>query len=754
MRDSYSFSREESKQLADAFSAMAEVLELANKRARQPHTSHVVAARESTSGTKPVPPLLACKLYYRDYVESVKAQHPDFSTAKVSGLIASRWKAASEDVRAAYMDQHKALMRQYEIDVAVYDAQANLRERASQGRPAPTVGSEDAEPSEGAPSEPQSPAMSVASLSGLRSSSLSLSPIPLSWTAERTNEDEDVELRPSRERPVSVTHPPLNGRREKPSENGVVDMSVYNARKAPFLSAFPRPVSVVCSVEPFLSGRDEEVLRVLGPRPYRFLRVDNLFKHLKSESNLKASPKTRISSSRRGLNLLWKRTSMKERQPYIDYFRAMTEQYNDDIVVYDARVQALLVDAFGKGESSSEPTDVCVRILGRKPPHPVHAVNLYFSDVAENVLKDTPGLGRPEVMKLVSARWKSASKEERQVYLDRHKALMDRYNIDYVAYDVRKHALLKDAIRKLGLAGGNSAATVPLSYSRPEPSPSTALRPQLFQRSTPPALACPPLQCSAPSLPTQSGRAGLPLFPPLTIGSSGLLRPIGLPAFSQATLPSAPRLSGPSGPSLPSVFASQFARPSGPSWPSGPLSITPPALSLTALWPAEVSRLLASSCGLPKPTTLVEDALSSAPAMPSRPVSAAEVHDLTTMIEPAVPPESVSSSTRSVSLGLPDTAEAVAVVETPASAVASPAPAMPIEGVELPMLSKKKSKKKRKHTDEDDLLELGADQSSRPHRKKKKHKSPAIIMIDSNTDEAATDKENCRVLIETVKTGS
>ncbi|KAJ2364710.1 hypothetical protein H4S02_010830, partial [Coemansia sp. RSA 2611] len=130
----------------------------------------------------------------------------------------------------------------------------------------------------------------------------------------------------------------------------------------------------------------------------------------------------------------------------------MTEQYNDDIVAYDARAQALLVDAFGKGESSSEPTDVCVRILGRKPAHPVHAVNLYFSDVAEDVLKDTPGLGRPEVMKLVSARWKSASKEERQVYLDRHKALMDRYNIDYVAYDVRKHALLKDAIRKLGLA--------------------------------------------------------------------------------------------------------------------------------------------------------------------------------------------------------------------------------------------------------------------------------------------------------------
>ncbi|KAJ2682052.1 hypothetical protein IWW39_006147 [Coemansia spiralis] len=478
---------------------MAEVLELANEGARQPHTSHVVAARESTSGTKPVPPLLACKLYYRDYVESVKAQHPDFSAAKVSGLIASRWKAASEDVRAAYMDQHKALMRQYEIDVAVYDARAKLRERASQGGPAPTVGSEDAELSEGAPSEPQSPAMSVASLSGLRSSSLSLSPAPLSWTAERTNEGEAVELRPSRERPVSMTHPPLNGRREKPSENGVVDMSVYNARKAPFLSAFPRPVSVVCSVEPFLSGRDEEVLRVLGPRPYRFLRVDNLFKHLKSESKLKASPETRISSSRRGLNLLWKRTSMKERQPYIDYFRAMTEQYNDDIAAYDARAQALLVDAFGKGESSSEPTDVCVRILGRKPAHPVHAVNLYFSDVAEDVLKDTPGLGRPEVMQLVSARWKSASKEERQVYLDRHKALMDRYNIDYVAYDVRKHALLKDAIRKLGLAGGNSAATVPLSCSRLEPSPSTALPPPLFQRSTPPALACPPLQCSAPS---------------------------------------------------------------------------------------------------------------------------------------------------------------------------------------------------------------------------------------------------------------
>ncbi|KAJ2728326.1 hypothetical protein IW152_006006 [Coemansia sp. BCRC 34962] len=727
MRNSYSYRQEESKQLADAFAVIVDVLELVSERAEQPGSSHSVTTQAPPPDTKPKPPLLAHKLYYCDYVEAVKAQHPDFSPGKVKSHIATRWKAASEEVRAAYRDQYKALERRYNIDVAAYTARASHRERAGHEGPVSTADNQDHdERSAEAPSEPQSPAMSVVGFSGSERSSFSLSPSPLSRAAERPSDDEALE------QPASASRLPSSNCWEKPSDKKVIDISAYDARKAPFLSTFPHPVSVVRSVEPFLAGPDVEVLRVLGPKPFRFKETKDLFACVNSESMLKARPRKSAPSSRLGLVCLWQGTSMEERQPYVDYFNAMSQQYDVDIAAYNARAQALLVEALGKPVLHCAHADAFVRILSQKPTRPIPVFRLYFNDVVEDVLKDNPGLSRGEAIEPVVALWKSASNEVRQRYLARHKAASDQYQADCVAYDARKHALLRYAIRKLGLTSRYRAASAPRPCPQPAPPPPAAL--------------------PAQPLPTSSGRAVLPSFQSVPTGSLSSVRPIGFSALTRATLPSgaAPSLIGLSGPSLPSFPASRLTHPSGPSWPTGPPSAAAPAHLFANLWPAEATLPPASSSGFLKPTTLIENVLSSARAMPPSLASAAEGDAPTASVEPVAPLESAPSSTQPMSFGLLDTTETAAIVESQALAGMSPVPVMSTKSTGLPMLIKKTPKKKRRHAAEDDFPKPGADQSSRPHRKKKQ--KPRVVKTESNTSETTMDKKDFWAEAKIVKT--
>ncbi|KAJ2734283.1 hypothetical protein IW152_002414 [Coemansia sp. BCRC 34962] len=225
---------------------------------------------------------------------------------------------------------------------------------------------------------------------------------------------------------------PFNDRHTALMKQYKIDVAAYNARMGAFLSI---------NSEPVLAHSDEELERVLGPRPQHVRGTMDFYCRENTRRRLRENPGLSVTGARRGLATMWKRASKEERQPYHDRFQALAKQYYD-------RAQALLISAYGMPDSPNS-SNVLEHLLGCKPCQPVSAFVQYYDNSKLDVAKNNPGLGYNDVRKIASAQWKAASKEVRQEYKGRYHLSVKQYKIDIAAYDARERALLKAAIRKL-----------------------------------------------------------------------------------------------------------------------------------------------------------------------------------------------------------------------------------------------------------------------------------------------------------------
>ncbi|KAJ2449729.1 hypothetical protein GGI03_007054 [Coemansia sp. RSA 2337] len=129
-------------QLADAFTAIAEVFELVSGRtapiehdddaaepiehdddAAEPvERTHANAELERLLGPRPRKPMPAQFRYGNDHVEAMSAQNPSLRLVKIRELVAPRWYTTSEEERQKYRDRYSALKNQYKIDIAAYNS--------------------------------------------------------------------------------------------------------------------------------------------------------------------------------------------------------------------------------------------------------------------------------------------------------------------------------------------------------------------------------------------------------------------------------------------------------------------------------------------------------------------------------------------------------------------------------------------------------------------------------------------------------
>ncbi|KAJ2493600.1 hypothetical protein IWW37_000466 [Coemansia sp. RSA 2050] len=747
MPEHYSFTQEESRQLAEAYTAMADVFELIGARAGLAEAAHGLAAQERVLEPMSMPkaPLSARDLYYRDHIEAMAARSPGLSYGDIKKFVAAGWKALSKKERAPYKSRYKALKRQFKIDVAAYDARAKAHEQTDHGGPVSAACHSERSALSMSPSPPaQSP--QPAPTARFTEPDLSASTLvsrSSSQPMECLNEGvmpysvEDIvrrklgpgpgrPLRPyelfcqsvrgaikeefpglitseadrigcARWRALSMEErQPFNDRHTALMKQYKIDVAAYNARMGAFLSI---------NSEPVLAHSDEELERVLGPRPQHVRGTMDFYCRENTRRRLRENPGLSVTGARRGLATMWKRASKEERQPYHDRFQALAKQYYD-------RAQALLISAYGMPDSPNS-SNVLEHLLGCKPCQPVSAFVQYYDNSKLDVAKNNPGLGYNDVRKIASAQWKAASKEVRQEYKGRYHLSVKQYKIDIAAYDARERALLKAAIRKLRQPCESSVAdTTQFAQGPITDVPPSSVPPLPSQCPLPPMSTTGLLPwLSAPSLPTSSvplGFAGpLPLLP-VPIKSTGSLLPVGSPAPSLPTLPSG-------------AASSDVATPAHPPAITWPAELTLPGECLASL------SLSGNSGGLPRPFALAEDTLSSIPATVPELVEMAVSNATMALAETVGSPETIATA-------MPQ--EQPLSSNPPTPDVTSPAFSLPVESVEPQTLFK--SKKKRKHSADGDTQEPGASD----RKKKKKRVSNFIVKIESGTGEATTDEED------------
>ncbi|KAJ1824575.1 hypothetical protein LPJ60_000643 [Coemansia sp. RSA 2675] len=781
MQGNYSFTREESERvsrLAEVLTTDADVTDPTIARADLTEFVHDVTAQELGQERVPfpTPPLSARKSYCRDNFDTVAAQNPGLSYGEARGLVAARWKALSKEERAPYKCRYKALKRQFKIGVAAYDARAKAYVEAGHGAPVSTMCHAEPECSIStiSPRPPLQPTEPPADMQTIASSippgplpqltvhptepdlsTLTLSPRPPSQQTEYLDESEmrhSTEEMVERELGPRPTRPPHAGRlycqaicsaikeefpgitwkdiprvvnsrwkalseeERQPFKDRYnvlmrqykIDAAAYDARKEASLSTCSKPEST-----PF----EDELERVLGPKPKRMNSSRDLYCYENGQRRRMENPGLCAKDARKGLTTLWECITKEERQLYIDRFQEHLRSYDADIVAYYERARALLISAYGELESSSL-SDVFERRLGRQPKKPAPAHYQYFLDVYQDVKASNTGISYVDAQKAAASQWKAANKEVRQAYKDRFSASMEQFKIDSAAYEDRERDILKAAICKLSQPCESSTANTAQPVLDPVTDvPTLSAPPPPSQHLVQPTTTTgSPLQLSALSLPAQSmpiRSVGLPPSLPAPIESIGLSVPVGSFALSLAALPAGAASS----------------------------DVAAPAQPLAISWPVEVSfsggynaplPASANSGGLLGPSMPAEEALSSIPVTGSDPVAMAAAN-------------AVAPFAGAVALQEP-----VALVapqgqplspNPPAPDVTSPASAMPAENVELPTLSKKKSKKKRRHAAVHDNLAL--DEGHRK-KKKKKHKTNVIVKLENGTGEAVANKDNCQ----------
>ncbi|KAJ2874951.1 hypothetical protein GGH93_002018, partial [Coemansia aciculifera] len=653
---------------------------------------------ERELGPSPKPPAPASRMYCESMTKDILKENPRTPSIEAVRLAHVRWNSLSEEDRQPLNDRFDALKRQYDIDIAEYNARkdaflSTYRELLS------TVRLAESEPI-----------------------TLSISPGPVSQPSKRLSEDEVVEreLGPSPKPPapasrmycesmtkdilkenprtpsieaVRLAHvrwnslseedrQPLNDRFDALKRQYDIDIAEYNARKDVFLSSYNGSVSTARLAEPGPSTLS------ISPDP-------------------SPQPPARLAESERLTLSLSPGPPLKP-----------TEQLYEDEVVE--------------------------RELGPKPKHPTSTQDIYRRDAVKDIRKENPEVHWKDAQSLADIRWKSLSEEDRQPFRDRHHALSKQYKIDIAAYSARKKAFLSTY--------NGSVSTARLAEPEHPTSPTLpGLPPQPTERRNEP-------ECTmAFMLSRFNGLLSSPPPPP-PVESFGSSRPTGPPVPSQSTLPSGTvsrplNHSGlPSSVGPPDVAA--LAHSLAMSWSAeatlpgeSPESTSLPFSSGSLPRPTmasehSISPILASAAAT---ANLVQPAipLESIPVgMRPIPLEFPNTTETVTFVEsPALP--------FSTDHPAPETA-------SPACAI----PVNPVENVEPaePLTpTKTKSKKKKKRAAEDDVQESTSPQRTKAKRAKgdmregnKKHKPKIVVKTEDNVEEAMTNKESNNMVMDIV----
>ncbi|KAJ2098865.1 hypothetical protein GGI09_003088 [Coemansia sp. S100] len=498
MRHSNSVTRTDIKQLADAFTAIADVFELVGARATPIERTHdkavpVVCAHDEAErllGPKPKTPLTVSRLYYLDHAKAVSAQNPDLNGKAVKRYIAAQWENISDEERQTYMDRYTALKLQYDIDTAAYNARkkaflSTYSESASTVCLAEThtlsvVPGPEPEPERVSPpvslgSPPVSlgsPPLTTVNLTEPDCSTLSISQGPPPQPIEHLDE-----LQSSM---ISV----LPGSPPPPTE-------LLDELQSPVMSASPgyQPSTTVCvteceplelslspgapPTEPLgeLQSPMQSVSPGPQPQPTPYLHVPRQPTPPISSGPL---PQPTVPFAEPERSTLSKSPGPSPRP---------TEQQHEDM-------------------APSVPDYVLDLKLGPRPKPPAPADRMYCESATKDILRENPGMHSIEAVRLAHIRWNSLSEEDRQPFKDRFDALAIQFKVDIDAYNVRKEAFLSTYSESLStmriadpepstssLSPGPPHWLIEQQYQDAEPNIDEVMERELGPRPKPPAPA-------------------------------------------------------------------------------------------------------------------------------------------------------------------------------------------------------------------------------------------------------------------------
>ncbi|KAJ2100837.1 hypothetical protein GGI09_002079 [Coemansia sp. S100] len=393
MRDFFSFSREDNKRLADAFTTIADVFELVGGRtvsverthdtaepnecdhdtaepiehdddAAEPiERTHADAELERVLGPRPRKPMPAQFRYCSDHVKAMLAQNPSLCYVEIRKLTAAQWYTTSEEERQKYRDRYSALKNQYHIDIAAYNSRVQALIAAAYGIPETPDAIDELLERELGP-KPKRPMSSFSIYLSSATKEIREEDPGILWNEAKNIADLRWKNLSKEDRQ------PFRDRYDALKKQYKIDKATYEAREMAFLSDCHRSVSMECIVEP-----EHSALSTLpGPSPHS------------------------------------------------------TEQ-------------------LGEGEGPAAADDVLGRELGPKPKRPRGAHHLYRSSISKEIRKENPGIRSKDVERISGIWWKNLSNEDRQPFKDRCDALNRQYKIDKAEYDVRKEVFLS-AYRK------------------------------------------------------------------------------------------------------------------------------------------------------------------------------------------------------------------------------------------------------------------------------------------------------------------
>ncbi|KAJ2886328.1 hypothetical protein H4R27_000752 [Coemansia aciculifera] len=800
-------------QLADAFTAIADVFELVGARAKPIERTHGVTELERVLGPKPKHPLTISKLYHLDHAKAMSAQNPDLNSKEVKKLIVVQWENISEEERQTYRDRYSALKRQYRIDFAAYDARRKAFMQTRSGGFVSTAHlSEPHSPtlsvSPGPPPEPErsstpilpsSPFQPTVRFTEPQRSTLFLSPRPslqpplhqpqlrpiLSTLPGPVTQLAVRLTEPERSTLFTSPGPPLKPSKRL-SEDEVVERELGPSPKPPAPASRMYCESMTKDIlkeNPRIHSI-EAVKLAHPPAPASRMYCESMTKDI-----LKENPRIHSIEAVKLAHVRWNNLSEEDRQPFNDRFDTLRRQYDIDIAEYNARKDVFLSSYNGSVSTVRlvEPGPSTLSISPDPSPQPPARLaeserltlslspgpplkpteQLYEDEVVERELGPKPkhptstqDIYRRDAVKDIRKENPEVHWKDAQSLADiRWKSLSEE---DRQPFRDRHHALSKQY--KIDIAAYSARKKAFLSTYNG--SVSTARLAELEHPTSPtlPGLPPQPTECrNEPecTMAFMSSRFNGLLSsppPPPPVESFGSSRPTGPPVPSQSTLPSG-TVSRPSNHSgLPSSV--------------GPPDVAALAHSLAMSWLAEATlpgespestSLPLSSGGLPRPTMASEHSIS--PILASAAATA-------NLVQPVIPLESIPVGMRPMPLEFPNTTETVTFVESPAlpfstdhpaPETASPACAIPVNPVENvepaePLTpTKTKSKKKKKRAAEDDVQESTSPQRTKAKRAKgdmkegkKKHKPKIVVKTEDNVEEAMTNKESNNMVMDIV----
>jgi len=154
-----------------------------------------------------------------------------------------------------------------------------------------------------------------------------------------------------------------------------------------------------------------------------------------------ANPEKSTTEVAKAIGVKWAAMSEDEKSPFVseakrtknEWDRAMAAyQLTDECKEHEARVRdwALMKEsAMPKVKLPSKPKDK------NRPPKPATSYFLFAKEIREGVTKANPTAKITEIAKLIGARWKEVSEEEKAQYSARAKQLKDAWKIEIARYE-------------------------------------------------------------------------------------------------------------------------------------------------------------------------------------------------------------------------------------------------------------------------------------------------------------------------------